>query len=339
MNKKFLAILILFSLLFSTSFATTILPEWESATDAKMIAPVYQNNVTYSFDDFSKTYSSDKNVFVELKFDKESILKKLWIDSKLNLTNITLEENSQSIYIDLKNWTLSSYKVYPDSTTKAITETQAKTLLSKALSSTGILSNFLDKSSDSYEISQMNQYYPYVYASKEYDSSMAVQSQEITPVDDEHSNEDISKEYYSVTFIKPLIIWWKEVYDSYGNKQGTTIVVDSNWIQSVNISNLSLKAYNRKSELMSYDDFSSFAKRWWNNPYYSYDKATDIKLDKISNVYVLSNVYLQNENRIFLSSWYKLESSNTFVPYSNSLPYSQVISKYKITNPSLNVVY
>lgn len=339
MNKKFLAILISFSLLFTTSFATTILPEWESATDAKMIAPVYQNNVTYSFDDFSKTYSSDKNVFVELKFDKESILKKLWIASDLNLTNITLEENSQSIYIDLKNWTLSSYKVYPDSTTKAITETQAKTLLSKALSSTGILSNFLDKSSESYEISQMNQYYPYVYASKEYDSSMVVQSQEITPVDDEHSDEDISKEYYSVTFIKPLIIWWKEVYDSYWNKQGTTIVIDSNWIQSVNISNISLKAYNRKSELMSYEDFSSFAQRWGNNPYYSYDKATDIKLDKISNVYVLSNVYLQNENRIFLSSWYKLESSNTFVPYSNSLPYSQVISKYKITNPSLNIVY
>lgn len=339
MNKKFIAILISFSLLFSTSFATTILTEWESTADAKMIAPVYQNNVTYSFDDFEKAYDSEKNVFVELKFDKESILKKLWIDSKLNLTNITLEENSQSIYIDLKNWTLSSYKVYPDSTTKAITEAQAKTLLAKALSSTGILSNFLDKSSDSYEISQMNQYYPYVYASKEYDSSMAVQSQEITPVDDEHSNEDINKEYYSVTFIKPLIIWWKEVYDSYWNKQGTTIVVDSNWIQSVNISNISLKAYNRKSELMSYEDFSSFAKRWGNNPYYSYDKTTDIKLDKISNVYVLSNVYLQNENRIFLSSWYKLESSNTFVPYSNSLPYSQVISKYKITNPSLNIVY
>ena len=121
----------------------------------------------------------------------------------------------------------------------------------------------------------------------------------------------------------------QEVWEQYGSRVWLTLEVTADGVMSLNARLLPFKAAKRNSEKVWSTDAVRILKNWGNSPFYG--NPTTVKFTAPQKVLVLFNLWRDNKNYLYLSSWIGLHSALK-VDQRAQQPYSMILSDYKIGN-------
>lgn len=359
-QKIFLSLFIIFSLILwisnvnaNANVEATLTSEgsWWSATSITkdMYYPQPQVwVVTYEAMDknlIENQLKKENNVLIKLSCDSKKILSKIGINywTWIELNNVSFSKDGLLYNMDLKNCNLNWSREIYNQVNDKITEEIAKEKLKEFINTT-FLKDFYKLDINKFVISTKDNNYmhPMVMDVRKENSSWLwvswFSNENDIIIEDWNNNEDefIDNKYNSITYIQPLILNWKDVYNQYWEKLWLTITIDSNWANYINLSLIQVKWTLKKANLINVDEVLELIKSWANNPYYS-EKDINIKMNDIKEVYVQSFYWNNNKNESYLSNWYKIvskDTKNTQYWVSNLLDqnYFQIINKVKFLN-------
>lgn len=316
----------LFGLTFAWSIST---PTVDAKIASSERVPVSPSPVQYVFNEtWVKQLIDQKNTLLQLNCDGEAILRSLWFGTSLKkLFSIWIEEWWYEYNFDIKNCSLRWNKVQANYTyTKSLTESQAL-----AFATTFMQTSYL-KDKVFYQLGKpfvlyKNSNGPVYPLVKEATSTRdEVTDIEIDPND---TGNDIVPEYTSFTIMYPYLINGQEVWEQYGSRVWLTLEVTADGVMSLNARLLPFKVAKRNSEKVWSTDAVRILKNWGNSPFYG--NPTTVKFTVPQKVLVLFNLWRDNKNYLYLSSWIGLHSALK-VDQRAQQPYSMILSDYKIGN-------
>lgn len=304
-----------------------------NTVDAKMASservPVAPSPVQYIFNETGvKSLVDQKNTLLQLNCDGESVLRSLWFGASLKkLFSVGVEEGGYEYNFDIKNCSLRGNKVQANYTyTRSLTEKEALAFAENFMQTSYLKDKVFYQLGKPFVLYK-NSNGPVYPLLKE---TSAVRD-DVTDIEIDPNDvwTDVVPEYTSFTIMYPYLINGQEVWEQYGSKVGLTLEVNAEWVMSINARLLPFKAAKRNSEKLQTSDAIRILKNGGNSPFYG--TPTTIKFAAPKKLLVLFNLWRDNKNYLYLSSWIGLHSSIK-IDQRAQQPYSMILSDYKIWN-------
>lgn len=299
--------------------------------------PIY-SNTKYDFDKEKVTsyYETNKPKMYRVKCDKAAILSKLWFADE-DIFSLWLNEWNYQVSYDLNN--CSAWMSYTQQNNTANTYAEDKMV---SVDNAYIMPYPYPSMNPIDEKTAISQAKSFVANNKVFD---LIEKNLWEPVVRYRSymDESTKKDLLSISILFPIIVNDTSVYYQYGDMAGISVEVNSNWVASANLSNLSMTLSNANSVVNWTDDIVNMIQRWWNNPYYGdwmdYGKQVNVSLASPEKVRLLVQRWSNYSaaTATYLVSGIKMESDKK--NYANWPDYEMVISDYKIWNTNSYPVY
>ncbi len=274
-------------------------------------------NITYNIDALNiKDYvKNNKQSLMKVKCDGKEILKSLGlVSTKAKLTSIGIQDGDFTYNYDFNSCGFRASRLNYLQPTDALTEAEAIAFAKDFLAKSEALNYYKKMLGE-----------PIVLYKNYYD----IQGQ---------LREGKS---WSVTIAFPIRIAGKRVYQVYGDPMALTMEVNNKWVNSVNAQILPFGLQRADSYKLWADDLIAWLKKWWNQPYYTFNMAPEFKAEVKATEYEKVWIYTQKWPTywgglpsIYLSSGIRVKTDKQIDngPGMDKKDYTMVISDYKIGN-------
>lgn len=282
-------------------------------TEAKMIAPdyYYNNTTTYKYDEkaLETKVNTNKTAIFKVDCNVTSLLKDFWIKNDA-IFSFSLEKDGKEYFFDKRNCNLSINRINQNYSSESLTKSEALKIATDFVNSELKGKSYFFDSLWEAKVISNNYAVPYYAKEASLDSSVRSTDynyEDIEIVED--TEENIEPQSQSFNVFVPILVNKIWLYNNYWNQIGISLTIDKNWVSNSYIPLLKFKLIKKTWERMILQDYKDFISKGSMAPYYNYrNQGTELSLNKMSNVFVLINLWQNNKSENYLSTGLRLES-------------------------------
>lgn len=312
-------------------------------TDAKMIAPdrVQSPQITVNYiidEEATKKALSQNTSLLQVTCNTQAVLRALWFTQNTSkMLSIGLQEGEYEYTFDFRNCSLYGNKKDANrSNQKSVTEQKALEFANAFIKSAYLKDKVYSQLGKPMIVwrNSGGMGMPYIKWAERV-NAMTNQSPELTGIDiDDTDPISVEREYTTFSILFPYMINGILVYNQYGNQAGITVEINSDGVMSFNAQLLLFRGARRTSEKVEAESVIKYIKNGGNSPFYG--QAKEIVFAKPQRVFVLFDLWRNNQNERYISSGIRFASDVRLDQWQQQ-NYNMILSDYKIGNMNMNM--
>jgi len=305
----------------------------------KRVQPVYPT-VSYKFDEkTAKDILAQPSLIIEVKCNGKAVLEAMWLGQNIwhQLLSIGYAQGEYEYNFDFRACSLWGNKPTTNrQNTTSLTDQQALQFAKTFMLSGKMGNKVFSALGEPTIVSKYNNgwYYPMPMGGWMREDVAVSSTIKIDGIDIDESNPvKIDTEFTNYSIVFPYSIAGKSIYNQRGWKAGITVEVTSEWVVSFSAQLLPFTAARRDADKMSWDELTSFVKRWGNNPF-RWQTTSEVNLNSIEKTLTLFNLRRNGRNELYLASGIRFWSDIKVDQYAQQ-NYEMIISDYRVGNTNI----